>query len=102
MKDLTPFGERLVAAMKKNNITDAELAKRLDVAPPNIYSLKYKTVSPRETTLKRIAKAVRTTPEALVGKWKAQKKDWATKEKPDRKVWLVVKEGKRTTETRIV
>jgi len=97
MKKLTPIGARLVEAMRKANMSDSELAKKLGIAQPNIHTLKYITASPRYKTLVRISKILKTTPEALLGKNKAEKKEWG-----GRTVWLVVKENGKTNETRII
>lgn len=88
MKDLTPFGARLVWAMKKSKMTDTELAKKLNVATPNIHTLKYKTKKPRQETVKKIAKIFKTNPKKF-------------EIESGKTFWLVVRENGKSKEIRL-
>ena len=58
MASMTEFGEKIDKILKEKGLKDSDLAKKMDVKPPQIFALKHKTKNPRDETLKAVAKAL--------------------------------------------
>lgn len=56
MAELTQFGQRIAKAQKLKNWKDSDLARKLNIASPNISTMKYKTVNPRAATVSKLAR----------------------------------------------
>lgn len=65
---MTEFGQRIDQAQKEKNISNSDLAKRLNVTAPQVFSLKNKTKTPRSGTLTKIAKALGKSEEFFIAR----------------------------------
>jgi hypothetical protein len=54
-REVTPFGKRLMKLKEERKLTDTALAKKMRIAPPQLFLL-YRTAQPREKTLQILSK----------------------------------------------
>lgn len=54
-KEITAFGRRLEAAIREKEMTDAELAEKLKMHQPQLFSLK-RSKNPQRRTLQKLSK----------------------------------------------
>ena len=69
MMTLDTFGKRLVAARKKLNLTQRELAEKLDITPTRLNYWEKDKREPDVEMIKRIARELQVDPNFLVGIW---------------------------------
>lgn len=99
-KEMTEFGHKLDALLKRANMSDNEFAKKMKISQPNVHALKYLTEKPREKTLKRLADFFRVDMSYF---FPAPVEDLlpSAKKKDDIKVFLLIESGKITKKIRI-
>lgn len=98
-KEMTEFGVKLDALLKRANLSDNQFAKKMKISQPNVHALKYLTDKPRKDTLKRLADFFRVDISYF---FPSPIDDELSKGKDDIKVYLLVEnKGKVAKKIRI-